>query len=307
VSIADEVSIPTGGQVEMPPASNLLLIQPSFSYRDGQRWRVSTSLAASTDRLRVKEAWAGLTLGDFDLSAGKKILKWGTGYAFTPTGVLDPLRDPSDPTDRLGLSEGRELVAADWVHGRHALTAAFATGGLLQTHRAGMRETAAFRYNTMIDGFDTALIYAHDRGRRDFVGTNFTRVFGQALELHGELAHRDATAVLIGGKYMLRSGVNTIVEFYSPEAPRRGRYIYASIGKSRLRELPGWKHWDASISLLANTTDRSRIAILDVTRRIADRLSLTLRAETPGGKRWRSEYGMIPYSTLLSIGFRYQI
>jgi hypothetical protein len=314
VSIADEVSVPAGGQVEMPRASDLLLIEPSFSYRDGQRWRVSTSLAAigsagdaTSGRLRVKEAWAGLTLGDFDFSAGKKILKWGTGYAFTPTGVLDPARDPSDPNDRLGLNEGRELVAIDWIHGRHAITAAFATGGVLEQHRPGMRETAAFRYNTLVDGFDTALVYAHDRGRTDFVGANFTRVFGDALELHGEFAHRDATSVLAGGKYMLRSGVNTIAEFYSTEAPRRGRYVFLSVGKSRLRELPGWKHWDVSVSLLANTTDHSRIAILDVTRRIADRFSITARAETPGGKRWRSEYGMIPYSALLSIGFRYQI
>jgi hypothetical protein len=314
LSVANEASAPVGGQVEMARASDLLLIQPSFSYRDGQRWRVVTSFAAigsagdtESARLRVKEAWAGVTLGDFDLTAGKKILKWGTGYAFTPTGVLDPARDPSDPTDRLGLNQGREMVAGDWIHGRHAITAAFATAGLVERHRAGMRETAALRYNTLAEGFDTALVYAHDRGRSDFFGANFTRVFGDALELHGELAHRDRTAVLVGGKYMFPGGVSTIAEFYSPEAPRKGRYVYASVGKSRLRELPGWKHWDVSVALLANTTDRSRIGILDVTRRLGDRVSLTLRAETPGGKRWRSEYGMIPYSALLSIGFRYQI
>ncbi len=106
---------------------------------------------------------------------------------------------------------------------------------------------------------------------------------------------------------MLRSGVNTICEWYSPPAPRLGHYLFLSVGKSRLRELPGWKQWDASLALVANTTDRSRILILDVTRRVADHFSLTAHAQAPSGKRWRSEYGMIPYSALVSIGFRFQI
>ena len=314
VSLYEEASIQAGLLVPLPWFQNLLLAEPSFSWRHAQRWRLSASLAAigSTDgdthgQLRVKEAWGGVTVGDFDFSLGKKILRWGTGYAFTPTGVLDPPRNPLDPTDRLGLNEGREMVAADWVEGRHALTAVWATAGVFGESRAGMTDTAALRYNTMVKGFDSAIVFAHDSGRRDFFGANFTRVVGEAIEVHGEFAHRDSNAFLLGGKYMLRSGVSSIFEFYSPPTPRLGRYAFLSVGKSRLRELPGWKQWDLGLSLLANTTDHSRILVLDVTRRLADRFSFIGRAETPGGKRWRSEYGMIPYSALVSIGFRYQI
>ncbi|HXN46182.1 MAG TPA: hypothetical protein VN893_06045 [Bryobacteraceae bacterium] len=305
LSLYDEGSFAAGLLVPSPWATNLLLVQPSFSWRHAQRWRLAASLAAvgSTDgdthgQLRVREAWGGFTAGDFDFSLGKKILRWGTGYAFTPTGVLDPPRNPIDPTDRLSLNEGREMAAVDWVSGRHALTAVWASG---------ITDTTALRYNTMIAGFDSALIFAHDRGRPDFYGANFTRVVGEALEVHGEFAHRDSNAVLLGGKYMLHSGVNTIFEWYSPETPRLGRYVFLSVGKARLRELPGWKQWDISLGLVTNTTDRSRILVLDVTRRVADHFSLTTHAQTPGGKRWRSEYGMIPYSALVSIGFRYQI
>ena len=314
LSLYAEGSFAAGLLVPGPWATNLLLVQPSFSWRHAQRWRLSASLAGigSTDgdthgQLRVREAWGGFTAGDFDFSLGKKILRWGTGYAFTPTGVLDPPRNPIDPTDRLSLNEGREMVAADWVSGRHALTAVWASAGVFGNRPTGMTDTAALRYNTMIAGFDSAVIFAHDPGRPDFYGANFTRVVGEALEVHGELAHRDSNAVLLGGKYMLRSGVNTIFEWYSPQTPRLGRYMFLSVGKSRLRELPGWKQWDVSLGLVANTTDRSRILVLDVTRRVADHFSLTAHAQTPGGKRWRSEYGMIPYSALVSIGFRYQI
>jgi hypothetical protein len=314
VSIGDELSALTGVRVPMPEAANLLLLQSSFLHRHQDRWRVSASIAAigSTDgdthaQVRVKEAYAGVTAGDFDFTAGKRILRWGTGYAFTPTGVLDPPRVATDPTDRLNLNEGREMIATDWVHGRHALTAVWASAGLLQDHSPGMRETEALRYDTLLAGFDSALIYAHDRGLHDFYGANFTRVIGEALEIHGEIARRDSTAVLLGGKYMLPGGVSTIAEFYSPPAPRNGRYVFFYVGKSRLRELPGWKHWDVSFSVVANATDHSRIQILDVTRRLGDHLSATLRAQSPSGKRWRSEYGMIPYSAQLSMGFWYRI
>ncbi len=314
LSLYEEGSFAGGLLVPGPWATNLLLAQPSFSWRHAQRWRLAASLAAigSTDgdthgQLRVREAWGGVTEGDFDFSAGKKILHWGTGYAFTPTGVLDPPLNPIDPTDRLGLREGRELVEADWVSGRNALTAAWASAGVLGEHTAGLADTAALRYNTMAAGFDTSVIFAHSPGQRDFYGGNFTRVIGQALEIHGEFAHRDANAVLVGGKYTLHSGVDTIFEFYSPAAPRLGQYAFVSVGKARLRELPGWKQWDVSLAVLTNTSDRSHIFIFDLTRRVADHFSFVGRTEAPSGKRWHSEYGMIPYSALVSMGLRCQI
>jgi hypothetical protein len=159
----------------------------------------------------------------------------------------------------------------------------------------------------MVDGFDTALIYAHEDGQPNLAGFNFTRVLGDALEIHGELAHRNGMAALAGGKYTMRSGVTFISEFYSPEAPRKGQYFFANCGKARLRELPGWKEWDVSASVVANLTDGSRMVFADVARRIGDKVSLTGHAEAPRGKAWRSEFGMIPYAALVSIGIRYQL
>ncbi len=318
LSITEQAGLVSGAVLPLPTLQNLLIAEPAFAWRRGGRWRAKASLAAiaatqgdTHARLRVKEAWGGLTLGDVDLALGKRILRWGTGYAFTPTGVLDPPRNPSDPTDRLSLNEGRQMAMAGWVRGRHALTAAWAFDG--------RRATTAMRYNTLVAGFDSALVFARDRGRPAFYGMNFTRVIGESLEVHGELAHgpvaqvddlrkagQRPTALLLGGKYTLRSGVSAIAEWYAPGAGRP-RYFFLNLGKSRLRELPGWKHWDLSASLLANLTDGSRIAIFDVTRRLGDKFSATARAELPRGKRWQSEYGMIPYAALLNFGFRCQI
>src|SRR5581483_3482365 len=53
-------------------------------------------IAPSDDHpeLRVREAYARTSvLPWLDVEAGKRLLRWGTGYAFTPTGLLDPPRD----------------------------------------------------------------------------------------------------------------------------------------------------------------------------------------------------------------------
>ncbi len=314
VSAANETAYAAGARAGVPEWSNVTLIQPSLTWRSGQRWRAAVSAAgilAERDethaRVLVKEAYAGFTSGDLDFTLGKKILRWGTGYAFTPTGVLDPPRSPTDPTDRLNLNEGREMAAADWIRGRHAVTVAWASGGLLARHRPGMRETTAVRYNTLVAGFDSSLIVARDRAGRTFTGANFTRVLGESIELHGEFARRRALAALLGGKLTTRRGVNFIFEFYSAAEPRRRRYGFVYVGKSRLRELPGWKEWDLGFSLVRSFDDSSSVGVCDVTRRIRDRVSLYARAETPHGAKWRTEYGMIPYAALVSFGLRYQI
>ncbi len=325
VSLTEEGSTAVDLDAPGPHQGNLLLLSPSFSWRYADRWRFSTSLAAYARTqgdthaiLRVKETYVGYSVGDFDFSAGKRLVRWGTGYAFTATGILDPPRIATDPTDHLNLNQGREMITADWISGKHDVTVAWADAGLLSTHRPGMRETTAIRYNTLVDGFDSTLIVAHDRGGATFAGGNFTRVFGDRVELHGELAYRDGTAVLFGGKYTTASGITTIAEFYTPPnnayyrnpamPPSVGRqhYGFVRVNKARLRELPGWKEWDLSVSLVANLDDRSRIAVFDAGRRFGDRFYAYLRAQTPGGK-WHSEYGMIPYSALVSVGVSFQM
>src|SRR5258708_15429415 len=97
-------------------------------------------------RMSVKEPYASLSVGDFDFSVGRKMVRWGTGYAFTAAGVLDPPRDPTNPTDRLNVNEGRDMVKGDWVRGNHALTLAWSTAALALAN-SSLHDTTAFRYN----------------------------------------------------------------------------------------------------------------------------------------------------------------
>lgn len=324
IAVIDDATFYADLRTPTPGILNQVLVEPTLAVKYRDRLNFSTSLVGTettyTDnvaQLRVKETYAGLSAGDFDFLAGRKILRWGTGYAFTSAGVLDPPRIPTDPADRLNLNEGRDMLKADWVRGQHAVTFAWSTA---QLARKGMivHDTAAIRYNVLLRGFDTSLIAGNDRCGDSFGALTFTRVLGQAWEVHGEATWRDHQAILAGAKYTTPGGITFIGEFYTPPnipyyrsitlSPLAGRqhYGFLNVGKTRLRELPGWKEWDLSASVVANLDDRSDVAIADINRWFGNHFSFYLHLEIPRGKQ-TSEYGAAPYAAATSIGIRFQL
>ena len=324
LAVIDDATFYSGVPAHAPQILNQLLLEPNFAIRYKDRLTFSTSLiglSATYDHtastLRVKETYAGLSAGDFDISAGRKMVRWGTGYAFSAAGVLDPPRIPTNPSDRLNTNQGRDMIKADWVHGPHALTLAWSTAALAPAHST-LRDTTAFRYNVLVRGFDTSLIAGNDRGGDTFGALTFTRVVGQAWEVHGEAVWREQAAALIGAKCTLHSGVTFIGEFYTPPStayfrdlsisPLAGRQHYAlfNAGKSRLRELPGWKEWDVSGSIVANLDDRSFVAVTDISRWFGTHFSSYVHIEIPHGSS-TSDFGSARYDTATSAGVRFHL
>jgi len=324
LAVIDDATFYSGLRTPSPDILNQVLVEPTFDLRYRSRLSLSTSLIGSTTtysetttKLHVKETYAGLSAGDFDFTLGRKMVRWGTGYAFTAAGVLDPPRDPTNPTDRLNVNQGRDMVKADWVHGPHALSLAWSTAALAPPH-SNLHDTTAFRYNVLVRGFDTSLIAGNDRGVDTFGALTFTRVLGQAWEVHGEAAWSEQGALLLGGKYTTHTGVTFIGEFFTqPDtpyfrdmmpAPVHGRQNYAllSIGKTRLRERPRWKEWDLSGSIVTDLNDRSFTAVADVSRWFGNHFSSYLHIEIPHGGP-KSVYGSAPYSTASSVGIRFHL
>jgi hypothetical protein len=323
IGVIDDATLYSNLPAHAPATLNRVLVEPSAALKIDDRLTLLTSLieVSSTydhtaSQVFVRETYAGLSAGDFDFTLGRKMVRWGTGYAFTAAGVLDPPRVPTDPSDRLNLNEGRDMVKADWVHGPHALTAGWSTAALARTG-TNMRDTTAVRYNVLVHGFDTSLIAGHDRGGDRFGALTFTRVVGQAWEVHGEAAWREEVAILLGGKYTMRSGFTFIAEFFTPPntpyfnrgvPPLSGRphYAFLNAGKARLRELPGWKEWDLSGSIVANLDDHSYTGVVDVNRWFGKHVSSYLHLEIPHGGR-SSQYGAARYSAATSAGLRFQL
>jgi hypothetical protein len=324
LAVLNDATFYSGLSVPTPTVLNQVLLEPTVSLRYQKRWTFSSSLVGvattysdTRTKMNVKETYAGLSAGDFDFTVGRKMVRWGTGYAFTAAGVLDPPRDPTNPTDRLNVNEGRDLVKGDWVRGHHALTLAWSTAALAPAN-SHLHDTTAFRYNVLVRGFDTSLIAGNDRGQDSFGAVTFTRVLGQAWELHGEAAWREQAALLLGAKYTTAAGITFIGEFYAPPntpyfrsssiSPLAGRqnYGFLYVSKSRLRERPGWKEWDLSASLVTNLDDHSCVAIFDVNRWFGKHFSSYLHMDVPSGGK-KSDYGAAPYATATSVGLRFQL
>lgn len=323
VSVIDDATFYDDLRAPLPTALNQVLVEPSFGIRKRDRWNISASLIGQTTthfdtstQLHVKELYGGISAGDFDFMAGRKMVLWGTGYAFSAAGVLDPPRVPTNPTDRLNVNVGRDMVKADWVRGQNAISVAWSTAELAPKGST-VRDTTAFRYNVLVRGFDTSLIAGHDRGGDTYGAMTFTRVVGQALEVHGEGVWREQAAALVGAKYTA-AGITCIGEFYTPPniayyrdstvSPTAGRqhYAFASVGKARLRERAGWKEWSVTGSIATNLDDQSFTGIADVSRWFGNHFSAYAHFEVPHGSK-TSEFGAAPYSLAASVGVRFQL
>jgi hypothetical protein len=220
--------------------SNELVASADGTWDWQQRVKVGAGLilrAPSDDGpdLRVREAYARTSLLPWlDVEAGKRLVRWGTGYAFTPTGLLDPPRDATDPQDRLGLNEGMLMARLDAFRGSTAVTLAAAAPRLDRPHPASAdtpRRLLALRVRTTIAGVELAGVASAADNQRVSLGANFTHVVGRQLEYHGELLmHDDESAWrrmlaphdgrprrvsgLIGFQYTFNLGLNAIAEYY---------------------------------------------------------------------------------------------
>lgn len=197
----------------------------------------------------VRELYLDRDFGDYvHLTLGRKILKWGTGFAFNPTGVMEPARRAVDPLDRLSQYQGRQIAALDAFIGRSSLTLLYANearwdGGL---HRG--RDEAAARFSTLLRDVDIALVGYWGRGVKSRVGFNTAWTSGQSIELHSEFIAQQGSdkryhavldssrtelffrgdpyqarfansaslfyKLLLGGQYTFDSGLNLMAEYY---------------------------------------------------------------------------------------------
>ena len=104
-------------------------------------------------RVRVREAYGRLSATDWmDVEFGKRLVRWGVGYGFAPAGVLDPPRLATDPTDRLGVNEGRPMGRVDLFRGDTSLT--------LAADGVSSRVAAARLRTVLAGGVEVAVIAA---------------------------------------------------------------------------------------------------------------------------------------------------
>jgi hypothetical protein len=143
-----------------------------------------------------------------DVSVGRRIEKWGTGYAWNPTGFVSPAKNPADPNDRLSANRGVDMLKVDALVHDTSLSAY-----VLPRFHDG--PTAyAFRAYRLVKGVDVSVNASRQDGHGR-VGASFAKVIGDALEIHGEAAALGGYAeVVAGAQYTFAGGTNVVVEVY---------------------------------------------------------------------------------------------
>lgn len=174
---------------------------------DDKRWKLRVKLRGeasdrASDSLELGEGFVQFRATPWlSVTGGRVIEKWGTGYAWTPTAFVGPKRDPSDPGDRRSAYRGADMLRAD-LFVRDTTVSLYALEG----------GSYAARVYRLIGSTDVAL-----HARDESVGISAAHVFGDALELHGEIA-RDADAdgirMVVGGQYTFTNDLNVVVEVY---------------------------------------------------------------------------------------------
>jgi hypothetical protein len=172
------------------------------------------------------------------LEAGKRVLKWGKGYAWNPVGFLERPKDPNDPD----LSrEGFVLAAADYVRSFDGplKTLAFTPVILPVTDDVNSdfspNDDVNFAAKLYLLYRDTDIdFYVLGKGSRSArIGADFSRNLTPAIEIHGEFAYiddqrivtisnnsqlevseKDVVRALLGLRYLTQNDITWIVEYY---------------------------------------------------------------------------------------------
>ncbi len=172
------------------------------------------------------------------LETGKRALRWGKGYAWSPVGFVERTKDPNDPE----LSrEGFVMLGGGFTRSFDGplKTITFTplivptTGNLNGGFGSGNHINPAARLSLLYRDTDIDFLVLGEGARSARYGFDFSRNLGTNFEVHGEWAHitksskpvldtngtsttqtADVTSYLLGMRYLTERDTTWIVEYY---------------------------------------------------------------------------------------------
>lgn len=160
----------------------------------GLDWRLdlsgAVSHAADWDKdLQVQQFYLQKDFRqNWGLMAGKALLRWGTGYAFNPSDVVAPAKELSDPDNTEKRLAGNDLVKVEYFGPDYSLALVYLTDIEVDKKPIFKTSKLALRGYKNFWGLDLSLISLLNRDQTPILAGNFSYVFGERLELHGEWA-----------------------------------------------------------------------------------------------------------------------
>ena len=130
---------------------------------------------------------------NFTIDVGKKVFRWGTGYAWNPVGFVQRPKNPNDPDL---AREGFIVASSDYVRSFDGLLKTVSFTPLLLPVYSEINEdfgvidhlnVAARIYILFLDT-DIDVMFFAGNSKSDRLGLDFSRNITTNLEIHGELA-----------------------------------------------------------------------------------------------------------------------
>ncbi|MBW2645560.1 MAG: hypothetical protein JRE23_05185 [Deltaproteobacteria bacterium] len=169
---------------------------------------------------------------------GKKVFKWGTGYAWNPVGFIARPKDPNDPEESLEgyIAAGLDLIKSI---GGSLQTVALTTVALpvWQDINEDFGEVnnvnIAAKLYILYRDTDIDFLIFNGNSRSSRYGVDFSKNLASNFETHGEFAYlpkmkqnyvsetgaitereRSVKQYLLGLRYLTENEITTIIEFY---------------------------------------------------------------------------------------------
>jgi len=200
---------------------------------------IQQSYLGWSDKTSIFEGYLSLKpSSSFSINAGKKLLKWGKGYAWTPAAFADRTKNPDDPDLAL---EGFTGLSADYIKSYSGVLKTLSFTPVLipvyddindEFGETGKLNFAGKLYFLLYDT-DIDFIILTGGSKTTRYGFDFSRNITPNFEIHGEFAfinnfekesinssgelfaHQfDTKSYLFGVRYLTEQDTTFIIEYY---------------------------------------------------------------------------------------------
>jgi hypothetical protein len=229
----------------LPEVNGRIQLEGSYE-RDIYRLYVKTNTdlkysdyAGSSEHSVFYEAYGSLKPSpSLKIDVGKKTLKWGKGYAWSPVAFVDRLKDPDDPEQAM---EGFIVGTMDYIRSFDGPLKTFSfTPVILPVYDHvnddfgnNNKLNFAGRFYFLLYDTDIDLMFLTGGSRSDRYGVGFSRNVTTNFEVYGEYAYirnarktildavgktsaveADAQSYLAGIRHLTTFDLTTVVEYY---------------------------------------------------------------------------------------------
>lgn len=198
-----------------------------------------SSPSGSTERSVFYEAYGSLKPSpSLKIDVGKKTMKWGKGYAWSPVSFVDRPKDPDEPEQAM---EGFIAGTLDYIRSFEGPLKTFSfTPVILPVYEHindefGNKNKLNFagRFYFLFYDTDIDLMFMTGGSRPDRYGVDFSRNITTNFEIHGEYAYirnarktimdsvgnmsaveMDAQSYLVGIRHLTTFDLTTVAEYY---------------------------------------------------------------------------------------------